>query len=1333
MRRAERSAGVPVEESMFKKLLIVITAALCFGMGPFAARAEGENQLANGDFAQGYSGWETDEYVNDPLVTVFAMDEGPDGFFAYIQNVGMNDARFVQEVEVEPDTLYRLSGYIQTQDMSMDGWGANLSFGDTFVASDKIHGTHEAWKYVEVFGRTDKKQKTVKVFVRVGGYGGESMGEAWFRDVSLEKVEALPAGAEAESLATIEPKKADSSQGSNTRTNFLNPMLLISVAFLLVYFFLRRQIETHELTSNAKMKTASRNMVFMLAIGLAVRLVLALTVHGYSNDIACWMRWADQAASGGLSNFYSTPEMFVDYPPGYIYVLSAIGHMVRLFRVPYGSNLHEMLVKLPSILADILLAWGIFKLAGKRLGAAAASGLALLWLLNPAVLVDSAAWGQVDSLLALVVGCFVGLLYKKKYEWAAVVFAVGLLFKPQMLFAAPAVIPAVIFLWREKGAKITLRRLGVSILAMGATFALLALPFGVKQPSLEWLWGKYVGSTQTYPFATINATNLMMLFGGNWKPVGQPWMGIPYMAWGMVGLGLTIVYFIYLSVRDKKRESVFFHTATLLSGIFTLCVMMHERYMYPVLVLLLLHYILTRRKQSLGLFVVFTLTQFANASLVLANQHMNTNNPWTYIISAVVVIGFAYMAWQSWLIAHDRADLLAAFWAKGREAQNARDQEAGPAEALPEGEGAGPVADEAGAEPVPETDDLPEDGTPVGRPLKSLREPFSLRACLPKRREWLWVLALMLAYAAVAYVNVGNTRVPETFFYATKVNDSVTVDFEETQRVSMIWTYQYVLQASGVIKLEVKDADGNWQRMTDIEYTSEKYKDKAGDVYKWTKREVDFDAKSIRLTVTRQGLRFSEIVFKDENNQPIPIVNVYNLVNTADPANRAETGDMSMLFDEQELVPKMATFMNGTYFDEIYHARTAWENIHKVWPYEKSHPPLGKLFIALGVELFGMNPFGWRIVGVTFGVLMVPLMYLLSRAVFKRGRYAFIATFLFAFDFMHFTQTRIATIDTYGVFFIIAMFFFMAVLFRMSYNNTSMKKVLPVMGLCGLMFGLGAASKWIDIYAGVGLLLLYAVMMWERYREYRYAKMHQGEGEAEEALFENVRRTYWKKTALVLGCSVVFFILIPAAIYVASYIPYKLADINNKSLIKIVLENQQFMFSYHSKLVETKPHPYASPWYHWPFIIKPICYYVNYSLPAGRMTSIAAFGNPAVWWAGTVAMVWLVWQNLKKAARNRMMLFVLVGFMAQFLPWVLVPRSMFIYHYFASVPFFILAIVMLLRTWETRNPKFKKWTWVYLGVVLALFVFFYPLLSGANVSHFYGQLMKWLPTWNIVY
>ena len=85
-----------------------------------------------------------------------------------------------------------------------------------------------------------------------------------------------------------------------------------------------------------------------------------------------------------------------------------------------------------------------------------------------------------------------------------------------------------------------------------------------------------------------------------------------------------------------------------------------------------------------------------------------------------------------------------------------------------------------------------------------------------------------------------------------------------------------------------------------------------------------------------------------------------------------------------------------------------------------------------------------------------------------------------------------------------------------------------------------------------------------------------------------------------------------------------------------------------------------------------------------------------------------------------------IAFLAQYLPWVLVPRSMYIYHYFASVPFIILATALLLEKVKQRNPVPGKILIVlYVVGTIAFFVMFFPYASGYLTDIRWLDAMKW--------
>lgn len=329
---------------------------------------------------------------------------------------------------------------------------------------------------------------------------------------------------------------------------------------------------------------------------------------------------------------------------------------------------------------------------------------------------------------------------------------------------------------------------------------------------------------------------------------------------------------------------------------------------------------------------------------------------------------------------------------------------------------------------------------------------------------------------------------------------------------------------------------------------------------------------------------------------------------------------------------------------------------------------------------------------------MLPVLYALLKRMFGSTDICACATAIFAFDFMHFSQTRLATIDTYAVFFILLMYLFMYM-----YITGGRKRDLA---LSGLFFGIGAACKWTCFYAGAGLAVIWLVH-WLRNFEVK-------------AFFKNC------------AFCVVFFIIIPAAIYYMSYYPYGRASgmhgvgmYFTSDYANLVLDNQKFMFSYHSG-VHTE-HPYSSRWWQWVIDERPILYYLKY-FEDGTRSSFGAFLNPVLCWAGLIAMALCAVFAIKR--RDDVSLFIVIGYLAQLLPWVFITRTTFEYHYFPSSVFLVLALARMFRLMKDSTKGWKLNVYGLTGLACALFVVFYPVLSGLRVNaQLASNLLKWLPSW----
>ncbi|HZK34075.1 MAG TPA: phospholipid carrier-dependent glycosyltransferase, partial [Bacillota bacterium] len=432
--------------------------------------------------------------------------------------------------------------------------------------------------------------------------------------------------------------------------------------------------------------------------------------------------------------------------------------------------------------------------------------------------------------------------------------------------------------------------------------------------------------------------------------------------------------------------------------------------------------------------------------------------------------------------------------------------------------------------------------------------------------------------------------------------------------------------------------------------------------------------------------------------------------------NPVREGDpLYKLVDEQDIAKYSHRYMTGTYFDEIYHARTAYEHLNKIKPYEWTHPPLGKILISIGINIFGMNTFGWRFIGTLFGAAMIPIMYIFAKKLFKKSFFGFCAAFLMMFDLMHFAQTRIATIDGYTTFFVILMYYFMADYYlNKSYKKSFARSLVPLF-LSGLFFGLGAATKWSALYGAPGLALIFFIAKYNEFKDYRvYKNMPQGD---RPAWVKQFIPRYWLGT--LVSC-VLFFVIIPATIYLLSYIPYLQVE---GMTFKDIIDYQGRMYNYHSGLEAT--HSFQSNWWSWPLLVRPIWYYRARDMTTGLASTISSFGNPAIWWVGIAAYFYILKGSVEK---NKLAMFLLVPIVTQLLPWTMITRAAFIYHFFPILPFIMLAIVYGIKRLLDKGLD-RRLVYTYLAIVLVTFVIFYPMVSALVVPESYLLGLELFPSW----
>lgn len=1034
---------------------------------------------------------------------------------------------------------------------------------------------------------------------------------------------------------------------------------VISFLFIMCFYLLIPYITPNQLSENKQLKSgfspADKLFCIITPIFFLICCIIAYSFDGYATDMSCWSAWGERMFTLGAGSFYS-PDYFCDYPPGYIYILGLISGLSKTFGISASGS--AFLYKLPALIADVAIFSALYKLGKRFLSDVTALSAAALFLVSPVFRLDSAVWGQVESVLIVLLLYSAIKLYDKKYTSSVLLYVLAVLVKPQALIAAPVYLFALI---ETRDAK----QIVISAVSGLALFIALIMPFSpawnassdffafINALNPVWVIEKYTGTIASYPYFSVNAFNLYGLLGLNWVSFDSA-AGKAFLSFiNAAVITMACAGSAYIFYKVKNRGSKIALSCYFLFGfLFTFAFKMHERYIILPTAFLLLDFFFSKNKKMPLLFVLFSTIGYLNLFYILQLAQTTGAMPEYYItaiISAAEVIVFLSSLWIIY------------------------------------------------------KDYLSEANTLINKKNIQKKQPAAYsESHTLVRLDYILLAVIVLVYSVIAFTNLGDTKAPQSYYKPESVNDSFVIELETPETITAIDYYCGIgdVDSNPGLKLEYSDNGTDWSESSQTVC-------RLNAMFRWETDEITpFTAKYLRLTPQSEDYMLFEAGFRLSNGSLAVIKSV----------NGNGVSDYCAAFDEQFLIPDASSYKNSTYFDEIYHPRTAYEHLHLMEYYETTHPPLGKLIMSIGIAVFGMTPFGWRCMGVLFGILMLPMLYILLKRLFGRTRYCVIGTLLFAFDFMHYSLTRLGTIDSYPVFFTICMYMFMydfgkRALSLAGGNDESFKDMLKSLFLSGLSMGLGCASKWTAVYASVGLAIEFIVIMYFVYKKTKDSKSADFKGFA----------------LKICAWCILFFVIIPGGIYILSYLPIAMTG-KYGNIFQAMWNNQQYMLKYHSGLQGT--HPYSSSWYTWPFVYKPMWAYQapDAALANGQIGCISIFQNPLLSWLGTAAFFYSLYIGFKK--KDKRVLFLLIGLLAQYLPWVFVSRYTLQYHFFGTMPFLVCFAVYAAQELESKNPRFRLVTNLTVAACIIMFVMFYPLLTGIPISKAWVQtILVWFKTW----
>ena len=377
-------------------------------------------------------------------------------------------------------------------------------------------------------------------------------------------------------------------------------------------------------------------LAVLLFVAFLVR-VLLFPLQGYQNDTNTFLSWFSTAAQYGIRPFYSVAGYF-DYPPFNVYIFWAFGSLANALGVSMAS-----MIKFVPNLFDLATAALIYVFVRKQATFKVALVSTALYAFNPAVIYNTAVWGQFDAVYTFFLVLSLMLALKSKPLPSAVIFALGLLTKPQGIALLPLV---ALLIYKKNGWK----QLAYSVVAFTATVFLVVLPFeGIGNP-VSFLIKNYSTGYMYYNVTSVNAFNLWGLFA-LWMKDGY----LFYVGWALFGaVAVFTLYTVHKRLKVSGDLIAVFAAFMLFFAFFMLPTRIHERYMFPAISVLALMFPLLKKTRPL--YVILTATFLVNQAYVLywlnvsyPNAAPNlTGDPVVLAVSVINLIMLLYASVLMW-------------------------------------------------------------------------------------------------------------------------------------------------------------------------------------------------------------------------------------------------------------------------------------------------------------------------------------------------------------------------------------------------------------------------------------------------------------------------------------------------------------------------------------------------------------------------------------------------------------------------------------------------------------------------------------------------------------
>lgn len=677
-----------MKKSLSLVLIVLLITAVCLFVGCSSNKIEyGQEIMQNFNLENKSEGWTffTDENAkvsySEKVLTEGSTDYIKEGATHGRTYIGIDSKSagsygyFSQAVSIDKNAVYVLSCDVKvTSKLSADGsLGAFVGIAESSVISQSITALTDGWQTIQVCFRNNSYD-TVNVRFGMGTDTQKvSSGYAYFDNISLKKIQD-PA-TEATGLLVYDLGKKGSSGFSSTYLTtgegiaFTTVLVVLGAVLIYVAYVLYRRyssknsVETvvgEDNSSKAKAKkffTSSAVLITVSAIlAFIVRLVLVLTLYGHGDQLGQEMIQASGFAKDGIISYYYTASNY--YTPGVSYVLWIMGLLAKSFGLLTGTTGMAIFLKIPAIVADLVIVFVLYVFASKKVGNVKAFIISTIYALVPATFIASSVYGSYLSIGILFLMLALINAREKKIIKLTVYYTLSVFFIAESLWVLPLLIAYAVVVYVKNPEKRVVIPVSATVSIVASYLLTLPLSFNFFAGGKPFIvLERYCTIFSVNKLFTDGAFNVYAMCGQSGVAVNTA--GI-VMSAILASLGMLYCIGIYAKTRDRQQ-------LVLLAGytilfVFTFAVRMSAVVSVIALAILFLYAVMTGERRILtataSLSIISTLSlcyelmicKYVPGGSNAQEIVMSSNDPVAIVFSVIWVAITLYMGYLVWRI-----------------------------------------------------------------------------------------------------------------------------------------------------------------------------------------------------------------------------------------------------------------------------------------------------------------------------------------------------------------------------------------------------------------------------------------------------------------------------------------------------------------------------------------------------------------------------------------------------------------------------------------------------------------------------------------------------------